>query len=72
MLFRSRGAGNLPIELLTNFLGLNNKSYLDVINKYYIDLQKKYKWGYDYKNLIGGLNNIHPSKIDDFLSQINV
>lgn len=67
-----RGAGNLPIELLTNFLGLNNKPYLDVMNKYYIDLQKKYNWGYDYKNLIGGLNNIHPSKIDDFLSQINV
>lgn len=67
-----RGAGNLPVELLTNYLGKDNKPYLEVIEKYYINLKEKYGWGYNYKNLIGGLNNIHPSEIDDFLSPINV
>lgn len=67
-----RGAGNLPVELLAGCMGINNRPYLNVIEKYYVDLQKKYKWGYDYKNLIGGLNNIHPREIDNFLSHINV
>lgn len=67
-----RGAGNLPIELLTGCLGKNNRPYLEVIEKYYVDLQKQYKWGYDYKNLIGGLNNIHPCEIDKFLCHVNV
>lgn len=67
-----RGAGNLPVELLAWALGKNNKPYLDVIKKYYIDLHKNYQWGYDYKNLIGGLYNLHPNEIDKFLSQANV
>ncbi len=67
-----RGAGNLPIELLVNYLGKNNAPYLNVIEKFYLELKKEFSWGYDYKNLIGGLNNIHPREIDDFLSPINV
>ena len=58
-----RGGGNLPIELLFKYLGKNNFEYLELIKKYYFDLQKQTFWGYSYNALIGGLNNIHPSKV---------
>ena len=36
---------------------------VELIKKYYLDLQKQTFWGYSYDALIGGLNNIHPSKV---------
>ena len=58
-----RGGGNLPIELLLKYLGKDNSQYLELIKKYYLDLQAQTPWGYSYKALIGGLNNIHPSQV---------
>lgn len=58
-----RGAGNLPIELLFKYLNKDYSEYLKLIKKHYISIRKENYWGYDYKNLIGGLENIHPSKV---------
>lgn len=58
-----RGGGNLPIELLLKYLGKDYSHYLELIRKYYIDLYNKYGWGYSYDALVGGLANIHPSKV---------
>ena len=58
-----RGGGNLPLELLLKYLNIDNSYYLEIIKKYYSDLQKQYRWGYCHESLIGGLKNIHPSKV---------
>ena len=58
-----RGGGNLPIELLLKYLGKDYSYYVELIKKYYVDLYKKYGWGYSYNALVGGLQNIHPSKV---------
>lgn len=58
-----RGGGNLPIELLLKYMQKDNSQYLELIKKYYIDLNKKTPWGYNFEALIGGLKNIHPSKL---------
>lgn len=58
-----RGGGNLPIELLLKYLGKDYSYYVELIKKYYADLYKKYGWGYSYNALVGGLQNIHPSKV---------
>lgn len=60
-----RGAGNLPVEMLVGHLAKENynfkpESYFEVIQKYYLPLSQEYNWGYDLKNLICGLKNIHP------------
>lgn len=66
-----RGGGNLPIELLLKYLKKDNSQYLDLIKKYYIDLHKQTNWGYTFEALIGGLNNIHPSKVSDIINSLN-
>lgn len=58
-----RGAGNLPIELLLKYLDRDNFEYINLIKKYYLDIHRNYNWGYNLENLLGGLNNIHPSKV---------
>lgn len=58
-----RGGGNLPIEVLLKYLRYDNQHYLELIKNYYIELKKNYNWGYSYNSLIGGLKNIHPSKV---------
>lgn len=64
-----RGAGNLPIELLLKYLEKDSSEYLKIIKKYYIELHSQTAWGYDYNALTGGLNNIHPTKIAQFIEQ---
>ena len=58
-----RGGGNLPIELLLKYLNKDNSAYISLIKNYYLDIYKKNPWGYNLDSLIGGLNNIHPSKV---------
>ena len=60
-----RGGGNLPIEVFLKYLGENNSDYLELIKKYYLELYKKTPWGYSYDALVSGLNNIHPSQMND-------
>lgn len=57
-----RGGANLPLELLLKYLNRDNAEYLELIKEFYLDLHSKNFWGYDYKSLITGLNNIHPSQ----------
>ena len=56
-----RGAGNLPVELLLKYLNKDNTEYLNLIKKHYLKLYEENSWGYNYKSLISGLKNIHPS-----------
>jgi len=58
-----RGAGNLPLELLLKYLNKNNSKYIELIKKYYKDYFEQNRWGYNFENLICGLENIHPSKV---------
>lgn len=60
-----RGSGNLPAELLLGYLNRNPVFYLELIEKYYLELFEKYRWGYSVPNLIGGLKNLHPRKINE-------
>lgn len=57
-----RGAGNLPIELLLKYLNRDNSKYLTLIQKFYLEHHQKTPWGYCFKSLLTGLNNIHPTK----------
>lgn len=69
-----RGGGNLPIELLLTYLSkeftynFDITTYLNVINTHYSPLNEAYNWNYSYKNLLGGLFNIHPAKLDDLMN----
>lgn len=65
-----RGAGNLPMEMLLGHLEKQNpefttKFYVDLIKKFYEPFSKKIVWGYNLQNLVGGLKNLHPSKITE-------
>ncbi len=61
-----RGAGNLPVEIITGYLNkLGNKKYnsipyINVIEKFYLNLSKQTPWGYGIQSLINGLKNVHP------------
>lgn len=65
-----RGAGNLPMEMLLGHLEkqnpeFNRKFYIDLIKKFYEPMSAKFVWGYNLQNLVGGLKNLHPSKITE-------
>lgn len=58
-----RGAGNCPLELLTDFL--KNPRYdvrpiLELIEKEYLPLRQKIEWGYMIPYMITGALNEHP------------
>ncbi len=55
-----RGGGNLPVELLLRYLKKDNSFYLELIKNYYLNLFEDFRWGYNFKSLVSGLNNIHP------------
>ena len=45
------------------YLDKDNSEYISLIKNYYLDIYEKNQWGYSFNSLIGGLNNIHPSKV---------
>lgn len=58
-----RGAGNCPLELLTDFLKnprYNVRPVLQLIEDHYLDLRKKIEWGYLIPYMITGGLNEHP------------
>ena len=64
-----RGAGNVGTEELLKVY--DNKGYKEIkkiINKYFLDLKQKYKWGYSKFYFQGAKSNIHPSYIQQLLS----
>ncbi|MFZ2025185.1 MAG: hypothetical protein WAV51_02815 [Microgenomates group bacterium] len=72
-----RGAGNLPIEILLNYLQTkgdvkyNVVPYLDVIDRFYLKLKDELKWGYSLKTLLSGGRNIHPYYVDELIKTGN-
>ena len=58
-----RGAGNVPLELLVDFLKnpkLDVRPILDLISKEFIPLRQKIEWGYILPYAISGMFNAHP------------
>lgn len=72
-----RGAGNLPIEILTGYLEkagnskYNTVPYLEVIERFYLKKYESFGWGYNLKSLLTGLKNIHPYYIDNLIKRQN-
>lgn len=70
-----RGAGNLPIEVLTGYLErigdvkYNTVPYLEVIDRYYLELFSQLKWGYKIPSLLSGLKNVHPYYVDEIFDK---
>lgn len=69
-----RGAGNTQTELLLGYL---NSKYtyqykliyiVTLINKYFKDLKNKYKWGTNVLYFLSSSFNIHPSYIQEMLT----
>ena len=62
-----RGAGNLPIELISLYLNENlKKEYnieliLDTINQYILEIFKNNPWGYSICYYLSAKNNCHPN-----------
>lgn len=73
-----RGAGNLPIEILLNYLQLKGSSkynvvpYFDLIDRFYIKLKEEIHWGYSLNTLLSGSRNIHPYYVDELLKNYTV
>ena len=69
-----RGPGNVRTEdLITYFSKKLNKnikikSLKDMIAKYFLPLKKKYNWGHNKYYYISGKNKIHPTYIQEILS----
>jgi 4-hydroxy 2-oxovalerate aldolase len=64
-----RGAGNVCTEDLIKIFDKNNYSEIKkFIQKYFIKLKKKYNWGYSKFYHLAAKNNIHPSYIQQLLS----
>lgn len=70
-----RGAGNLPIEILTGYLEkkgskkYNPVSYLDFIDRYILPEISKTPWGYSIPTLISGIKNVHPYYVKDLFNK---
>ena len=64
-----RGAGNVGTEeLLKVYDQKGYKEIKKIINKYFLDLKQKYKWGFSKFYFQGAKSNIHPSYIQQLLS----
>ena len=58
-----RGAGNVPLELLVEFLKnpkFDVRPILDLISREFIPLREKIEWGYIIPYAIAGMFNSHP------------
>ena len=72
-----RGAGNVKTESLVSELihrNLNKKSYLDeplqeIAQGYFLEMKKKYNWGHSIYYNIAANHNIHPTYIQELLSE---
>ena len=69
-----RGAGNVkPEDLMKYFLKKQDQrikinSLKKIITKYFFPLKKKYKWGPNKYYYLAGKNKIHPTFIQEILS----
>ena len=70
-----RGAGNLPTELVINYLNENyNKNYeiepiLKIVDEVISKIKADNDWGYSLEYYLSAVNGIHPSYIISFLER---
>lgn len=70
-----RGAGNLPTELLTNYLNENyNKKYkinsiLNIADSIIKNIKVENNWGYSLEYYLSAINSIHPSYVINFMNR---
>lgn len=68
-----RGAGNTPTEYLLAILDKKNSHYqakpiYELVIRYFEPMQKKYGWGASLLYFLGAQNDIHPTYIQNLLS----
>ena len=63
-----RGAGNLKTEVLLKKIKSNSKPLKKLINNYFLKLRNKYKWGKNKYYLLAAKYLIHPTYIQQILS----
>jgi 4-hydroxy 2-oxovalerate aldolase len=65
-----RGAGNLKTETIYKFINNNKKksNIRNLIKNYFIRLKNKYKWGKNKYYKFGAKNLIHPTYVQELLS----
>ena len=73
-----KGAGNVPTELIMNYLNQNyNKSYnlkpiYKIINDVIEDFKKEFLWGYSINFLLSALNKCTPSYVNYFVNKCHI
>ena len=70
-----RGAGNLPTELLANYLNnrykknYNLEELLEASDNIISKIKKEHDWGYSLPYYLSAINGIHPSYVIQFLER---
>jgi len=60
-----RGAGNLPTELICNYLtGYNINPILEIAYNHILPIKNKLNWGYSIEYFLTAINNCHPNYAD--------
>lgn len=73
-----KGAGNVPTELIMNYLNQNyDKEYnlipvYKIINNVIEDFKKEFSWGYSTNFLLSALNKCTPSYVNYFINKCHV
>lgn len=62
---KGRGGGNLPVEMILAYL--NREKLKEIFENYSAVLDENSLKG--FKNIIGGIENIHPKEIENFLAR---
>ncbi len=68
-----RGAGNTPTENLLSYLDNNNSKYkpkdiYELVIRHFEPMQRKYGWGSNLLYFLGAKNEVHPTYIQNLLS----
>lgn len=68
-----RGAGNLPTELVANYLNENYNTHyqieplLKIVDNVIAKIKSKNNWGYSLEYYLSAINSVHPSYIINFM-----
>ena len=73
LLGMGRGAGNLKTETIYNYLykGIHSKKIKNFNDKFFYPLLKKYNWGKNVYYKYAGINRIHPTYVQEILTNKN-
>lgn len=73
-----KGAGNMPTELIMNYLNTNYNTQFNlkpiykIINDVIKDFRNEFNWGYSINYLLSSINGCTPSYINFFVNKCNV